>query len=274
MPRSLDRRAPPCQPPKCGGRRPPTSARHRSRPVSSIALLDSALPAQELRKLLDRNARLADQCPQRTLRDFAVIRDREPAKRRLAMSQDDVTALLTVDLVPEPAERGYGRSPGYPRQQTHTATSITSSWMEGGIGSPRSRRLSRYPSIASRTFESAAERVAPCDTQPGRDGTVATNTPSSSASITIRNFTGRSSRKPAPWYRRPTRMPSRASPPLLPRAAQRLGAQLHAAREPRCYCGGRPPHLLPTGRPPARSLRTPRCGGVSAAAPCWAACAL
>ena len=36
---SVDRRPPPCQPPMCGGRRPPACARHRPRPVSSIALL-------------------------------------------------------------------------------------------------------------------------------------------------------------------------------------------------------------------------------------------
>jgi hypothetical protein len=47
--------------------------------------MDSALPAEELRELLDRNARLADQSSQRTLRDFAMIGDRESAKWSVAM---------------------------------------------------------------------------------------------------------------------------------------------------------------------------------------------
>jgi hypothetical protein len=75
----------------------------RSRSVCS-RLLDSALPAEKCCKLFDRDACLADQRTKRALRHFAVVRNREPAKRSFSMAKDDMTALLPIDFIPEPAE--------------------------------------------------------------------------------------------------------------------------------------------------------------------------
>jgi len=92
-----------------------------------IALLDSALRVEQCYELFDRDASLADQRSQSALRDFPVIRNCEPSKRRLAMSQNDVAALLAVDLVTQPAKGSHRFAPGDPRYAAHTATSMTSS---------------------------------------------------------------------------------------------------------------------------------------------------
>src|ERR1017187_3921526 len=60
--------------------------------------------------------------------------------------------------------------------------------MGGGAGSPCFLRLARYPVMASLMLTSASARVLPCEMQPGSEGHSATNTPSSSASITTRYF--------------------------------------------------------------------------------------
>jgi hypothetical protein len=54
-----------------------------------------------------------------------------------------VAAPLAIDFVPELVECGHGFAPRDAREDAHTAMSMTSSLMDGGIGSPRSRRLSR-----------------------------------------------------------------------------------------------------------------------------------
>jgi hypothetical protein len=53
-----------------------------------------------------------------------------------------VAAPLSIHLVPEAAEDSNRLPSRNARQGTHTATSMTSSWMDGGIGSFRSRKLS------------------------------------------------------------------------------------------------------------------------------------
>ena len=60
--------------------------------------------ADDRDELFDRDSGLADQGSESALRDFAMIGDRQPAKGRCRMPKDDVTALLAVDLVPEPPE--------------------------------------------------------------------------------------------------------------------------------------------------------------------------
>ena len=106
-------------------------------------MLGSALRAEKRRQLFDSDTGFADQRTKRSLCDFAVIGNRKPAKWGFPVAEDDVTALLTIDFVPELAKRSNGFAPGDSRYEAHTATSMTSSWMEGGIGSPFSRRLSR-----------------------------------------------------------------------------------------------------------------------------------
>jgi hypothetical protein len=49
------------------------------------------------------------------------------------------------------------------------------------------------------------------------------------------------------------------------------GAQLRAAHAAGCHSGGRPTSALPNRLPAGPEPRRPRCGGASAAAPCWAA---
>lgn len=58
----------------------------------------------------------------------------------------------------------------------------------GGMGSSCARRLSRYPSIASRMFVKASSRDDPCEMHPGSAGTWTTNAPSSSCSISTLYF--------------------------------------------------------------------------------------
>ena len=56
--------------------------------------------------------------------------------------------------------------------------------MGANLGSLCFLRLARYPIIASLMLARASARVFPCEIQPGSEGHSATNTPSSSASIT------------------------------------------------------------------------------------------
>lgn len=71
-----------------------------------------------------------------------MIRNGQAAMGRLGMPEDDVAALLAIYLVPEAPKRGDCLTARNARKDTHTATSMTSSWIDGGIGSFRSRRLS------------------------------------------------------------------------------------------------------------------------------------
>lgn len=65
---------------------------------------------------------------------------------------------------------------------------MISSVIEGGTGSLCFLRLSRYASVASRTFLIASARVVPWEMQPGSEGTSATNMPSSSCATITRYF--------------------------------------------------------------------------------------
>jgi hypothetical protein len=53
-----------------------------------------------------------------------------------------VAASLTVELVPKPAKRIDCVAPRDTRESRQTATSTTSSVIDGGIASPRSLKLS------------------------------------------------------------------------------------------------------------------------------------
>jgi len=62
---------------------------------------------------------------------------------RLRMAKNDVAAALAIHFIPKPPEGSDGFSARDPRKDAHKAMSITSSEMAGGMGSPRSCRLSR-----------------------------------------------------------------------------------------------------------------------------------
>jgi hypothetical protein len=98
--------------------------------------------AKERNKLLHREACLADQGAQSALGEFPMIRNGQASMRRLRLPQDNVAAPLTIDLVPKAAKDSDRLSARNARQGTHTATSMTSSWIDGGMGSLRARRLS------------------------------------------------------------------------------------------------------------------------------------
>jgi hypothetical protein len=65
----------------------------------------AALRSKQIEELSDGDPRFADQRSQSALREFAVIGNREPPERGIAVAQNDMTALLAIDLVSELAER-------------------------------------------------------------------------------------------------------------------------------------------------------------------------
>ena len=71
-----------------------------------------------------------------------MIRNRKAAMGWLRLPEDDVAPLLPINFIAETAENGDCLAAGNARERTHTATSITSSWMDGGTGSFRARKLS------------------------------------------------------------------------------------------------------------------------------------
>ena len=91
---------------------------------------------QELLELLDRQSRLPDYGPQRPRGDLAMIGNSDASMGMIDLSHDDVAGPLPVLLVPHLRQRRYHLAARHPRQLTHTATSITSSSIEGGMGSP------------------------------------------------------------------------------------------------------------------------------------------
>jgi hypothetical protein len=99
--------------------------------------------ADKRAELLHRDARLANQGAKRSFADLAMVRNGKAAMRRLRMPEDNMAAALAIDFIPEPPEGGDGFSARDPRKDAHKATSTTSSEMDGGMGSPRSCRLSR-----------------------------------------------------------------------------------------------------------------------------------
>src|ERR1039457_4819164 len=67
-----------------------------------------------------------------------------------------------------------GRADARVRRYAAGVTSISPAMLVGsGAISPNSRRVSRWPEIASRMFRSVSSKVRPVVTQPGRSGTYA-----------------------------------------------------------------------------------------------------
>lgn len=125
---------------------PGTTKDRKAKPGSRQlqAVVGQRLPlSNEGNELFHSDSGLPDQGSKSSLCKFAVIRNCEPTKGRDRVAKYDVTALLAVDFIAKPLERGDRIATRDPREGAHTATSMTSSWIDGGIGSPRSRRLSR-----------------------------------------------------------------------------------------------------------------------------------
>jgi hypothetical protein len=113
-----------------------------ARGVSCKPLLGCAR-LQQRDEFIDRQAGLADECAEGALGNDPVIRDYEAPVRSIAMAKHDVAAPLAISLIPDPLERPDNLSPGDAGKLAQTATSTSSSLMDGGIGSPRALRLSR-----------------------------------------------------------------------------------------------------------------------------------
>lgn len=104
---------------------------------------------EQVQKFVHGKPRFADQCSHGSFRNFIVVGNHKAAMWRVSLSQDDVASSLPVPLVAQLAQGLDHLSAGDPREMAHPETSTTSSSIEGGIGSLCSRRLSKYPSIAS-----------------------------------------------------------------------------------------------------------------------------
>jgi len=72
-----------------------------------------------------------------------MIGNYEAAMGRVTATKNDVASALPITLVTELFERPNHRAGGDARKLAQTATSTSSSLILGGIGSPRSLRLSR-----------------------------------------------------------------------------------------------------------------------------------
>ena len=94
-------------------------------------------------QLFHRKSCLSDDCTQSSFRNFLVIRHYEASMGHRELSQHDVTAALPVDFVSKLDKRSNQVSTGDSRQNAQPRTSITSSSMGGGAGSPCARKLSR-----------------------------------------------------------------------------------------------------------------------------------
>lgn len=104
---------------------------------------------QECNEFVYGETCLPDQRTQRSLGESAVVGNHEPPMGRIAVAEHDVASALAVLFIAEAFEDSKGLATRYAGQLAQTATSTSSSLMGGGIGSPRSFRLSRYTAIAS-----------------------------------------------------------------------------------------------------------------------------
>ena len=124
------------------GARLPSVLRSRSPPFGScIRWLHAAL-LQQSHELGNCEPCFSNDGAKRAFGDFLVVRHSHPPTRRIGIPQDDVAALLAVEFVTDTRERCDDFASRDPGQRTHTATSTTSSPIDGGIGSLWARRLS------------------------------------------------------------------------------------------------------------------------------------
>jgi len=94
-------------------------------------------------QLVGGEAGIAQQGAERPFGDLGVIGHHQPPMGRFAVAEDDVASTLPIDRVSEQGGDLDQLPTGRDRQRAHTASSMISSWMAGGIASSCSRRLSR-----------------------------------------------------------------------------------------------------------------------------------
>jgi hypothetical protein len=102
-----------------------------------------AHPLQQIEKLVERYTCFTHYCSQSAFGDFAVVWNNQSAKGRPRHTKNHVATGLSVKTVPALFERANQFETRNARQGAQTLTSMTSSSIGGGIGSPWALRLSR-----------------------------------------------------------------------------------------------------------------------------------
>ena len=98
---------------------------------------------QKCSELVDREAGFADEGSQSALREGSMVGNNQAPMRSVAMPENDMASALSILLVTDSLEGANRFATRDDRELAQTATSTSSSWIEGGMGSSRSLRLSR-----------------------------------------------------------------------------------------------------------------------------------
>jgi hypothetical protein len=106
-----------------------------------VDALDGLIDLKELRELVHRKPGFSNQRPKGSFGQFCVVGNGEASMRRVGVSKNDVTPMLRIPFVSDFTECPGSVSTGNHRQLHPPATSMTSSRMLGGNGSPCFRRL-------------------------------------------------------------------------------------------------------------------------------------
>ena len=77
---------------------------------------------KEIDKFLDSQARIADQRPQSSLREFLVVGQGKTPMGRLGVTKDNVASLLHINFITDPPEGLNGLRSGHHRQSHQPAT--------------------------------------------------------------------------------------------------------------------------------------------------------
>ncbi len=123
------------------------------------------LRSEGIDELGDRQPRVADQSPQKTSLELAMIGDGQRLALARLISKSKVATALPNDHISKRGEcrgRLSARDRGQPRHDyAPTATLPMSSPAGSGIGSPLARMSSTVSEIASRALERASSTVSP-----------------------------------------------------------------------------------------------------------------
>jgi len=106
-----------------------------------VDALDGFIDLKELRELVHRKPGFSNQRPKGSFGQFCVVGNGEASVRRVGVPKNDVTPVLRIPFVSDFPECPDSVAAGNHRQLHPPATSITSSRMLGGKGSPCFRRL-------------------------------------------------------------------------------------------------------------------------------------
>ena len=105
--------------------------------------MDVCGPSRKFRELLHRKAGLSNQRPQSYLGEFIVVGYRQSPARWDGVPEKHVAAVLLIECVANSTESADGLAARNYRPLHQPATSMTSSRMLGGTGSPCFFRLFR-----------------------------------------------------------------------------------------------------------------------------------